>query len=168
MAALKKILVPIDGSPPSLSALEHALALAEEGEATLDLLHVEGPDSFQVGGATPSAPSARQEIERTMSDAFEKAQATLGSRIAFLMLAGDPVRKIVETASAGAYDLIVMGTHGRVGRLRALLGSVADAVVRNAPCPVLTVREPGGEYQSFAERLHGKPSLAEQVQHHPG
>jgi nucleotide-binding universal stress UspA family protein len=168
MAALKKILVPVDGSPPSLSALEHALTLAEEGDAIIDLLHVDGHDTFEVGGVTPIAPRAREEVERMMAESFAQAQAALGSRVAFLTLSGDPVRRIVETASAGAYDLIVMGTHGRIGRLRSLLGSVADAVVRNAPCPVLTVREPGGEYQSFAESRHGKPSLAEQVQHHPG
>ena len=70
------------------------------------------------------------------------------------MKEGDPLRTILETARLGNYDLIVMGTHGRVGRLHSLLGSVTEGVVRNAACPVLTVREPSGEEESFSERIH--------------
>ncbi len=72
------------------------------------------------------------------------------------------MRRIVEVAGDG-FDLIVMGTHGRVGRLHELLGSVAEGVVRNAPCPVLTVRDPREGYQSFAERRHHRPTVAEQA-----
>ena len=67
------------------------------------------------------------------------------------MVQGDPLLRILETA--GGYDLVVMGTHGRVGRLHTLIGSVAEGVVRNAPCPVLTVRVPIGS-ESFGERIH--------------
>jgi hypothetical protein len=75
--------------------------------------------------------------------------------------AGDPIRKILDVARAGHFDLIVMGTHGRVGRLHALVGSVAEAVVRSSSCPVLTVRRPDGENESFSERIHGRQSIGD-------
>jgi universal stress protein A len=167
MASIRRILVPIDGSSPSTAALEHAVALAEECSTTrIDVLHVDAPDEFEVGSMIPLAPVAREEVQRVMNDAVEHAKTLLGDRVSLQTVSGDPLRQIIETASNGGYELIVMGTHGRVGRLHTMLGSVAEGVVRNAPCPVLTVREPGGEYQSFAERLHERPSLAEQMRHH--
>ena len=163
MAAIRKMLVPIDGSPPAIAALEHAVALAEECTSSrVEVLHVEAPDEFEVGSMSPIAPIAREEARHAMDAAVEAARSSLGDRFERQTTPGDPIRRIIEVASAGDYQLIVMGTHGRVGRLHMMLGSVAEAVVRNAPCPVLTVREPGGEYQSFAERLHDIPSLAEQ------
>ncbi|HVJ92458.1 MAG TPA: universal stress protein [Labilithrix sp.] len=167
MASIRNILVPFDGSPPAIAALEHALALAEDCTGThIDVLHVEAPDEFEVGSTAPAAPAARKEMECAMEGAIGRAREMVGDRVARHDVAGDPLRRIVEIASEGHYDLIVMGTHGRVGRLHELLGSVAEGVVRNAPCPVLMVREPGGEYQSFAERIHGRPSLAEQASAH--
>ena len=154
MAALRSILVPADGSPPSLSALAHAVALAEESDARIDVVHVEV--------STLLSPENRDEDEAALDAAIEQARAELGERVSHRTLSGDPLRTIIEVASSGDYDLVVVGTHGRIGRLHALLGSVAEGVVRNAPCPVLTVREPGAGYQSFAERRHGRPSLAEQ------
>lgn len=167
MASIRSILVPIDGSSPSTAALEHAVALAEECPSTkIDVLHVDAPDEFEVGSTIPLAPSAREQVQRAMDDALEHAKAKLGDRVSLRKVAGDPLRVIIESASDGGYELIVMGTHGRVGRTHTMLGSVTEGVVRNAPCPVLTVREPGAEYQSFAERLHERPSLAEQARHH--
>ena len=167
MAAIRNILVPIDGSPPSIAALRHAVALAEECTSTrIEVLHVEAPDAFEVGSMSPAAPTAREEAIRAMDAAVEEARSRLGERVSRTTLPGDPVRRILEIAGEGDHQLIVMGTHGRVGRLHAMLGSVAEGVVRNAPCPVLTVREPGGEYQSFAERLHDIPSIAEQARAH--
>ncbi|MBX3187927.1 MAG: universal stress protein [Labilithrix sp.] len=168
MAALHTILVPVDGSAPSLAALAHAVALAEDAGATVEVLHVDGPDEFVVGSSTPISPSVRAEISRRMEDAVARAEAQLGDHLSRRTTSGDPLRTIVESASEGAFDLIVMGTHGRIGRMRTMLGSVAEGVIRNAPCPVLTVREPSIEYQSFAERRHGTPSLAEQVERHHG
>jgi nucleotide-binding universal stress UspA family protein len=168
MARIVKMLVPVDGSPPSIAALEHAVALAADGEAKLEVLHVEAPDEFELGSTAPLAPSARADEANEMDAAIRRAQERLGPRLVRRTEVGEPLRKIIETASEGAHDLIVIGTHGRVGRLHALLGSVAEGVVRSAPCPVLTVRDAGGEYQSFAERLHGTASLAEQTRpHHP-
>lgn len=164
MAAIRSMLVPIDGSPPSAAALMHAVVLAERCNSKVDVLHVEGPDEFEVGSTSPIASGARAEFDHAMTDALEHARNELGDRVSSKTLRGDPLRVIIEYAVAGQYDLIVIGTHGRVGRLRSLLGSVAEGVVRNASCPVLTVREVGGGYQSFAERIHGIPSLAEQTE----
>ncbi|HWU85728.1 MAG TPA: universal stress protein [Kofleriaceae bacterium] len=167
MVALQAILVPIDGSAPSLAALEHAIVLAEDGDTRVDILRVDVPDELGVEPVSSLAPDARLEIERAFDDAVERARAHLDGRVSARAASGDPGRTIIETARDGRYDLIVIGTHGRTGRLHVLLGSVAEEVVRNAPCPVLTVRDTSDGYQSFAERRHGRPSVAEQVSRRP-
>ncbi len=148
------ILVPIDSSPPSLAALENALAFAECIDATVEVVHVI---------PSPGRLTAHEgdDVDRAIDAAVARARLSLGDRISRRTLTGDPLTEILAMARDGV-DLIVMGTHGRVGRLHALLGSVAEGVVRNAPCPVLTVRDPSGGYQSFAERRHGRPSVADQ------
>lgn len=167
MASIRNILVPVDGSEASSAALQHAVALVEESPgARVDAVHVETPDRFQVGSSVELAPAAREDEEREMTAAIERAQARIGDRVSLRRVSGEPLRTILELASEGGYELIVMGTHGRIGRLHVLLGSVASGVVRNAPCPVLTVREPGGSYQSFAEKLHDIPTIGEQVRAH--
>lgn len=157
MTPLRSILVPIDGSAPSLAALEHALALAVDYDASIEVLGV-------IPGSTEdsAASNLRLEIERAVDAAVVVALVVLGEGVSRRIIAGDPLRKIIEVARDG-FDLLVMGTHGRIGRLHQVLGSVAEGVVRNAPCPVLTVRDPSDGYQSFAERRHNRPSLADQV-----
>jgi nucleotide-binding universal stress UspA family protein len=162
MANPRRVLVPLDGSTASTSALEHAVALAEHGPTTVDVIHVNAPhDRFSFGSTAPLAPEAEEQAQREMLAAVARAKAKIGDRVSFRTEQGEPLLKLLEIARDGHYDLIVMGTHGRSGRLRTLLGSVADGVIRNAPCPVLTVREPGGEYEGFAERVHHTPSVAE-------
>jgi nucleotide-binding universal stress UspA family protein len=157
----------MDGSPASVAALEHAMALAEDSAASVELLYVDAPNRFEVGSTTARSADGRAELERERESACARAQEQMGDRVSLRRVEGDPFRKILEVAAEDGCDLIVMGTHGRAGRLHGLLGSVAEAVVRNAPCPVLTVREPGGEYQGFAERRHGRPSPADEAAHHP-
>jgi nucleotide-binding universal stress UspA family protein len=154
MQTLQSILVPLDGSPPSLAALDHAVALATDYNARVEVLHI-------VPTRDPLTAEARAGAERAIQEAFDRAKDVLGDRIGRSLKVGDPISEIIQQARDRA-DLIVMGTHGRVGRLHELLGSVAEGVVRNAPCPVLTVRDQSGGYQSFAERRHHRPSLAEQ------
>jgi nucleotide-binding universal stress UspA family protein len=161
MGHIHKILVPIDGSPPSLAALWEAVALAEELEAAIDVLHVDSPNRFGVGSTTATAPGAGAQADRTMGEAIEAAQAQLGERLSRRSETGDPIRKILDVARSDHFDLIVMGTHGRVGRLHALVGSVAEAVVRSSHCPVLTVRRPDGEQESFSERIHGRQAIGD-------
>jgi nucleotide-binding universal stress UspA family protein len=165
MGPLKKILVPVDGSPPSLSALEHALALARDGDAKIDVLHVEGPGELGARTQSSLGPDVGDTYRRAMDEGFARARQVLGDRISRQDVSGDPLRTIVQTAAEGHYDLVVIGTHGRTGRIQSLLGSVAAGVVRNASCPVLTVREPGESYESFSEHRHHRPSLAEQARH---
>lgn len=166
MPALQSILVPVDGSAPSLAALEHAIALAEDLGARIEVLSVEVPDDLS---DSTMSPHTRVEIDRTMRDAKDvavnNARQLLGDRLTTRTEVGDPLRTIVTIANEGNSDLIVIGTYGRIGRLHAMLGSVAEGVIRNAPCPVLIVREAGSGYQSFAERRHGRPTLGEQSAH---
>lgn len=154
---LESILVPVDGSPPSLAALEHAVALAEDYSARVDVFTV-------VPSEDPLSEDARAETERALDAALVRAHDVLGNRVSRETAVGDPLQEIIERSRDGC-DLIVMGTHGRVGRLHSLLGSTAEGVVRNAPCPVLTVRDTSGGYQGFAERRHHRASLGEQPQH---
>jgi nucleotide-binding universal stress UspA family protein len=122
MTVLRSILVPIDGSGPSTSALEHALALAEDYDARVEILGVVPEASEHLYGST-------REIERAVDDAMDRARTELGSRATCRVVTGNPLRAIVERASDG-FDLIVMGTHGRIGRLHALLGSTAEGALR--------------------------------------
>jgi nucleotide-binding universal stress UspA family protein len=163
MSHFQKILVPMDGSPSSIAALEQALVLAEDLAADIEVLHVYAPDRFELGSSTATTDDASAEAEREMENAIGEARAILGDRLDRRTESGEPVRKIIELAAAENADLIIMGTHGRVGRLRALVGSVAEGVVRSAPCPVLTVRHADGEEESFAERIHGRKGIAEQT-----
>jgi nucleotide-binding universal stress UspA family protein len=156
MAHFQKILVPCDGSPPSIAALTEALALASDVGAKVDVLVVDEPAS----GHTPAA-SAGDNEQKVLEEALVAAKRMLGARVKRRVESGDPATTIV--AAAADYDLVVMGTHGRLGRLRATLGSVAETVVRSASCPVLTVRTPTGQEESFAERIHRAKSIAEQA-----
>lgn len=156
MAHIRKILVPVDGSPPSIAALSHAVDLADDLGASIDVLHVHAPSGFEVGSTTGSPESEGE--EHAFMDAIAEMKGRLGDRLTHRTVNGDPIHTILE-AGANA-DLIVMGTHGRVGRLHAIIGSVAEAVVRNSPCPVLTVRVPDGEDESFKERVHRRTGVA--------
>jgi nucleotide-binding universal stress UspA family protein len=160
MGHIQKILVPVDGSPCSNAALSEAVLLAEDIGAAVDVLHVTAPDTFEVGSSTAAAEDAREGAHRAIDDALADAAARLGARLTRRSDAGEPARKILEFADSARPDLIVMGTHGRVGRLRSLVGSVAETVVRNSPCPVLTVREGAGEEESLQERLHRRPGIS--------
>jgi len=162
MGHIHRILVPMDGSPPSVAALWEAVALADELQASIDVLHVKAPDRFEIGSATATARGAAEQADRTMDEAFEVAKLRLGERLSRRTDSGDPVRKILDIASSGEFELIVMGTHGRIGRLHSLVGSVTEAVVRSSVCPVLTVRRPDGEQESFSERIHGRQGIGDQ------
>lgn len=143
---MKRILVPMDGSPQSSDAL--AFALAEHPEATLVLLTVidpvEGGYSSPVSTPGSSEEWYREEKERA-EELYAEAQELAGERRGSLEHAvetGRPANVIVEYAGDGEHgiDQIVMGSHGREGVSRILLGSVAETVVRRSPVPVTVVR----------------------------
>ena len=142
MTNLKKILVPVDFSEHASQAIHFAADLAQKYDAALTLLHVN--DLIVTLAPYPPLPpkileTATAEVRTLLERA--KAQATsLGVRqVDTNMIEGRPFSEIVRFAEQGDYDLIVMGTHGRSGFNRVLLGSVAERVVRRAGRPVLTV-----------------------------
>ena len=141
------ILAPTDFSDYSKKAISDAFELARTFGATLSLLHVIEPPPYPIEGFAPSAvgadllgdleQQASTELAQVLPDAQEaKVEVTRAVAI------GSPSQKIVETAEAEHVDLIVMATHGRTGLSHLLIGSVAERVVRTAPCPVLTIRPP--------------------------
>jgi nucleotide-binding universal stress UspA family protein len=140
----KNILVPTDLSPHAEAAFEYACELAVKLDATVHLVHVIGIPALgvpELGVAVTSAmiDSMLADSQRAL-DALA-ARAPFGAQIGqILMKTGDARDMIDQTAKEVGADLIVMGTHGRRGFSRALLGSTAEVVVRTAPCPVLTVR----------------------------
>lgn len=144
-ANINKILVATDLSPCSAAALDHADRLAAALGATLDVLYVWNytPVYAQaMAGAEPpdnvmhSIEQAAQDKLARFVDAAEQSGVTIHRS---LLRPGKPASEIIQAATDGGYDLIVTGTHGRRGVARMFLGSVAEHVVRAAPCPVLTV-----------------------------
>jgi nucleotide-binding universal stress UspA family protein len=161
MSHIRKILAPVDGSQASIAGLSEAVRMAQDLDATVDVLHVEAPDAFSIGSTTATTEDASKHAVADMETAIGRAKAVLAERVSSRSAVGEPLRTILDMAAAESVDLIVMGTHGRVGRLHSWVGSVAEELVRNAPCPVLTVRRSNGEDESFAERIHPRGRIAE-------
>jgi nucleotide-binding universal stress UspA family protein len=138
-----RILVPTDFSRPSEQALVYARTLAQRFGASLHLLHVVNRPLLAEGLAAEAFLNESTAME---SDMVEVAQQRLRKQAPDAASAnvvfGYAAKSIVQHASQLGIDLIVMGSHGRTGIAHILLGSVAEAVVRMAPCPVLTVRDP--------------------------
>ncbi|QFU81257.1 universal stress protein [Natronorubrum aibiense] len=135
------ILVPTDGSPDVERALEHAFKLAREHDAVIRALYVvnvSGYGGLPMESALEGISSVlREEGEAALDRVEELAPEDVTVETA--ILEGSPSRVIVEQAQPDRCDLVVMGTHGRGGIDRLLLGSVTERVVRQAPVPVLTV-----------------------------
>jgi nucleotide-binding universal stress UspA family protein len=133
------VLVPIDGSDQSQAALDHAVALAESHGATVHLLYVADTnrDSLTVQGGEV-VDALEQEGDRIVSAAVGGLDP--GVDVVDTVLTGDPVETILDYAGSVDADLVVMGTHGRRGLDRYLLGSTTERVVRLSSVPVLTIR----------------------------
>lgn len=145
MHKLERILVPVDFSDPSRQALGYAVFLAHNFRAKLDVLHVwrineyAGDDMVLLTRSEPEltlSTSLRAQADKLLSDFL--VDVPYSERI---LREGEPAASITEVAREGGYDLVVMGTHGRTGLSHALVGSVAEKVVRMAPCPVTTFRQ---------------------------
>ncbi len=144
---LHKILVPVDFSECSLRAVDTAMTLARSFAAEVDILHVWemsaylAPEAFLLPSITPASLS---------TFAATRAGTWMKEFLGFLEAEGVPARgrleggapwsTIVRVAEEERYDLVVLATHGHTNLAHILLGSVAERVVRHAPCPVLTVR----------------------------
>jgi universal stress protein A len=152
MISLKNILVATDFSEPSEVAVRYGRTLAEAFDARLHILHVV-PDSLALPWATMADGLAMADVQRHWEeDAIERLQRMLPEsdraavRAVLATRTGDPVRQITGYATDAHADLLVLGTHGRGPVAHILMGSVAERVVRTAPCPVLTVRHPQHEF----------------------
>ncbi len=134
------ILFPTDFSTASDTALPHAETLAKQKSATLLILHVEEPPLAYGGGELYyGLPEPSSERILKMLEQVVPSDQTVSFK--HRLTIGDPAGEIVRIASEEGAEMIVLGTHGRTGVTRLLMGSVAEAVVRRAPCPVLVYRE---------------------------
>ena len=146
----KRILVPTDFSTGAEHAARAAVELAADLGATIELVHLYYPPSLMMPDGSTFGPSPAELVAVT-----EGAEAGLARAVRALReasngrvkidgqaLMGPAADGILRLADSGHYDLVVMGTHGRTGIRRLVLGSVAERVVRRASIPVLTVREP--------------------------
>ena len=160
MPTINRILAPTDFSEDSANALEYAEDLARKYGAELILLHIDqiitpiaigpapgaGYDPTAIEAVGRVADEQRAIAQRELEKMTERLKAT-GLKVRGVLKIGTPFLEIVTTAKSEAADLIVMGTHGRTGIAHILMGSVAERVVRKAPCPVLTVRHPDRKFQ---------------------
>jgi universal stress protein A len=137
------ILAPTDFSEYSQQAIQYARELAQKFGATLMLLHVVELPPYPIEGLPPShlAGTLLEDLEQqATSDLAQVLAKEAEVKVVRRVVMGIPYRKIVEIAEAEKVDLIIMATHGRTGFSHLFMGSVAERVVRTAPCPVLTIR----------------------------
>ena len=154
MSLIKRIVVATDFSEQSARALAYADKLATRFGAALHLIHVV-QDPFQqpwvVEAYSVNLPELKQEWVRGATIELERWAAKYAGRPAPVCRVGHPAWEIVAYANEIDADLIIVGSHGRGVIGRALLGSVAERVVREATCPVLTIREPRGLTHTIEE-----------------
>lgn len=149
---LKKILCPTDFSENSEHALKYALALAILSQADLQLFHVVEPITYPQSTELFEPVLDEVELMMKMEAAYQKqledqviALKEEYPKITGKLVNGNTFLEIIKAARDDV-DMIVMGTHGRTGLAHVLIGSVAERVVREAPCPVLTVKHPEHEF----------------------
>jgi nucleotide-binding universal stress UspA family protein len=139
-----RILVPFDGSDPALEALEYAVDLFPDGEFLA--LTVVDSDTLPLIPNTVEEADTNEELQAVLDDADEQLRraeriaADRGVSLETRSRIGSPAQEIVDCAEENALDHVVMGSHGRSGVTRLLLGSVAEVVVRHSPVPVTVVR----------------------------
>ena len=138
MIHVRKILYPTDFSPYSNQAYFHAVAQAEVHGASLTILYVYNPGAE----GQPGDESEDRSYWRTQLESIRPTN--LAIPVTHVLLEGDPATEIVRYAKDAGIDQIVIGTHGRTGLERLLMGSVAERVMREAPCSVLVVKLPKG------------------------
>jgi nucleotide-binding universal stress UspA family protein len=141
MIRISKILYPTDFSSHSNQAYFHAVALAEKHGASLTIAYVYAPSLF---GSAPvhGETAGDREYWRNQLEQIRPVDPRIP--VLHVFLEGDPAGEIVRYAVDAGVDLIVMGTHGRTGLERLLMGSVAEKVMREAKCSVLVVKLPKG------------------------
>ena len=144
MLALKNILVATDFSGAADTALTYGRALAHACGATLHVMHV--VENVFVGPFTSDPRGVGDEARQQLEDRLTADDRQVLHASAVVEISHNPAKAVLAYARASDIGLIVTGTTGRRGPARLLLGSVAEQVVRTAPCPVLTVRQPEREF----------------------
>lgn len=149
MISIKRILVPTDFSEHGTTALKYAVEFASQFGATVDLMHV--IDAVPAGALLSYRPI--EELKLSMENHAESEMEKLHSEwseysfpVNRVIVQGHPFVEIVRHARENSADMIIMGTHGRGAIAHMMLGSVAEKVLRKAPCPVLIVRHPEHEF----------------------
>jgi nucleotide-binding universal stress UspA family protein len=155
MINLKKILYPTDFSEYSSAALPYAVHLTEQNKAQLYCLHVvEMPQAeyltgdYMIALETPHIPEEKvlktfeARLDRFVAENFSEIE-----KVTTKVIVGVPFVEIIRYTRDQSIDIIVMGTHGHSALAAMLLGSVAEKVIRKAPCPVLSVRHPKHKFQ---------------------
>lgn len=178
---LPSVLVPVDFSPYATEALRYAAGIAERFASSLIVLHVIphettsqavsqrlglphvlAPGSASAQAETDMPPDVTEEVVIDLREqAYAALQAFLPARLTtrpveLRVVVGQPFERIIETAVREQVGLIVLGTHGRTGLAHMIMGSVAERVVRLAPCPVLTVKMPSAEEKNWLQGLYEK------------
>jgi len=147
----KRVLVPIDGSPQSEAAL--SFAVSEWPDAEITLLNVIDP--VEAGYSASVVPSGSEEWYRKAreraAEMFDRARSEYDRSFSTQTEVGRPSRTIVDVADQSDVDHVVVGSHGREGVQRILLGSVAEHVVRRSPVPVTVVRQTGDDREGGGE-----------------
>jgi universal stress protein A len=148
---IQKILLPTDFSEYSAAAMKYACELATKFDAELHILHtlethLTSTPEFGMGLALPKYMSeSRAAAEKSLAG-FLDPKWSDGRTVIHAVVEGSPKVEIIQYARKHNIDLIVLATHGRTGLPHVLMGSVAESVVRTAPCPVLTVRPEGHQF----------------------
>lgn len=135
---IQNILCPVDFSESGDLAFEYACAVARNHDASIEILHVAEESAYAEDAPPEGSESYEDRLKHQLTN---KAEAS-GLPVTVRLLRGSPANDIIKYATERKADLIVIGTHGRTGVKHLLLGSVAEHVIRTAPCPVLTVRHP--------------------------
>jgi len=146
--AFRSILVPVDYSEPSRRALELALALDQAAEVTV--VHAWDRPAYvgdhvvthTDGSRRSLSELIRENAEREMSEFLAQVNVPAGKSFQHRLITGDPVAAILAEASKAGYDVMVVGSNGRSGMTKLLLGSVTEKLIRLSPIPVLTVPPP--------------------------
>ena len=146
-ASIKKIILATDFSDASKEASNHALSLAQTLNAELKALHVFDKTAWNIPShdylAIDEVVAGIEEARQRGQDTLKELAKSFGLKIETIFTEGDPGHEIIRVAEEENTDLIILGTHGYTGWKRFTLGSVAELVVKHAPCAVLTIRPKG-------------------------
>jgi nucleotide-binding universal stress UspA family protein len=157
MLSIHVVLHPTDFSPDSQAAFKVACALARDYRARLLLLHVMRPSGVPLGSPPPDPSRPAEHQEGSTGRPWPKPPDA-GVPVEHRLAEGEPPEEILRLAEASHADIIVMGTHGRSGLRRLLLGSVAEEVLRQATCPVLIVKPGTPDPVTDAETSAAEPA----------